>query len=334
MKILYLSCHSINEYEDIKMFSELGHEIVSQGAYNNPEKPGDNMRPPLHGIYYNPEMAELAKTLYWDYTTTSIIPKKLIEWCDIIYILGIHQWLLTNWDRIKHKKVVFRSIGQSIPSTEQILAKFRREGLKIVRYSPVERRIPGYCGEDALIRFYKDEDEYKDWNGKISRVITVAQNMKNRGWCLHYDIFEKATRGLPRTLYGKQNENAGKLFGGCLNYEELKQAYRDNRVFFYTGTHPAPYTMAFQEAFMTGTPIVSIGKQLAGWDLEIPEIIENGVHGFWSDSIRELHEYTKLLLEDYNLAKKISENARKKAIELFSKHKIREQWKNFFDQLA
>lgn len=333
MRILYLSCHSINEYEDVKLFSELGHEVVSQGAYNNPRKPGDEMRPPLD-VYYNPEMAELAKTLYWDYTTTSIIPEKLIDWCDVVYILGIHLWLVTNWDRMKHKKVVFRSIGQSIPSTEQALSKFRAKGLKIVRYSPVERRIPGYAGEDALIRFYKDEDEYKDWNGSVAKVMTTAQSYKKRGWCLHFDIFEKATRGLPRILYGKANEDCGPLWGGCLDYERLKQAYRDHRVFFYTGTHPAPYTMAFQEAFMTGMPIVSIGKQLAGYDLEVPEIIENGVDGFFSDSIRELHEYCRMLLSDYGLARKVSCNARKKALELFSKRKIGLQWKAFFEELS
>lgn len=334
MNILYLSCHSINEYEDIKLFSELGHNIVSQGVYNNPEKPGEDTRPPLHGIYYNPEMAKLAATLWWDYTTSAIIPRQLIEWCDVIYILGIRTWLPRNWDRIKYKKVVFRSIGQSIPSTEIILSKCRKQGLKIVRYSPVERRIPNYAGEDALIRFYKDEDEYGDWNGNIVKVMTAAQSYKKRGWCLHYDIFEKATRGLPRIIFGKSNEDCGPLWGGYLNYEQLKQAYRDHRVFFYTGTHPAPYTMAFQEAFMTGMPIVSIGKQLAGYNLEIPEIIENGVHGFWSDNIRELYNYTKLLLEDYSLAKKISYNARKKALELFSKHKIKEQWRSFFESLC
>jgi hypothetical protein len=36
------------------------------------------------------------------------------------------------------------------------LARGAPEGLEIVRYSPMERNIPGYIGEDALIRFYKD----------------------------------------------------------------------------------------------------------------------------------------------------------------------------------
>jgi len=333
MRILYLGCHSINEYDDIKLFSELGHEIVAMGAYNNPSDPGDHSRPALPDVYYNAEMAKIAATLTWNYERTSVIPAELVDWVDVVYILGIQVWLPFNWDRIRKKNVVFRSIGQSVPSTENVLSRFRREGLKIVRYSPLEARIPGYAGEDALIRFYKDEDEYKDWNGRIEKVITVAQNMVARTRALHFDLFEKATRGLTRTLYGTQNEAAGELWGGRLTYEQLKQAYRDNRVFFYTGTYPAPYTMAFQEAFMSGQPIVSIGRGLAGFDLEVGDFIENGVNGFVSDNLRQLYESVNLLLKDYSIASKISAAGRQKAIELFSKHKIKEEWRRFFNGL-
>jgi len=270
VRILYLGCHSINEYEDIKLFSELGHEIVAMGAYNNPSNSGDDSRPALPGIYHNPEMAKLAANLVWNYERTSVIPDELINWCDAIYILGIQVWLPFNWEHIKKKIVIFRSIGQSIQTTENVLRKYRREGLKIVRYSPLERRIPGYAGEDAMIRFYKDEDEYKDWNGEVEKVITVAQSMKKRDPATHFYLFEKATRGLPRTLYGTGNEDVGELWGGKLTYEQLKQAYRDNRVFFYTGTHPAQYTMAFQEAFMcfTGETRVATPEVLQVYERE------------------------------------------------------------------
>lgn len=278
-------------------------------------------------------MARLAATLSWDYQKTSKIPEELIDWADAIYILCIQIWLPFNWDRIKRKTVIFRSNGQSVPSTENVLRKYTAQGLKIVRYSPLESEIPGYAGEDAMIRFYKDQNEFKDWNGAVEKVITVAQSMKTRSVALHFDLFEKATRGLPRVLYGNGNENVGQLSGGSLTYEQLKQAYRDNRVFFYTGTHPAQYTMAFQEAFMTGIPVVSIGRALAGFNLEVPDFIENGVNGFASDNLRELYESVKLMLKDYDYAKKISAAARQKAIELFSKEKIKAEWKAFFESL-
>jgi len=329
VRILYLSCHSINEYEDISLFTELGHEVVSQGAYRDPRNPGDKSRPPLEA-YYNEELAEVVQTIgEWG----SVIPKELIDWCDLIYILGIEAWLPPNWDRIKHKHVVFRSIGQSVERTEKVLARFRRQGLKIVRYSPFERSIPRYVGGDAEIRFYKEPEEYKGWNGKNKQVITVAQAMKKRDDALKFHIFEKATRGFPRKLYGHGNNDVGELWGGSLSYEELKKVYRDSRVFFYTCTFPAPYTMGFMEAWMTGTPIVAIGESLAGFNIEVPQLIENGVSGFMSDNLLELRKYISTLLEDHELAKRISAEGRKRAIELFGKDKIKKQWRNFFESL-
>jgi len=49
--------------------------------------------------------------------------------------------------------------------------------------------------------------------------------------------------------------------GGKLEYHEMKREMRDNRLFFYGGTHPASYTLAFMEAMMTGMPIVSSRKK-------------------------------------------------------------------------
>jgi len=333
VRILYLSCHSINEYEDIKLFSELGHEVVSQGAYRNPFRPGDSQRPPLENVYYDEELASLAPG-EWG----SVIPQKLIDAVDCIYILGIESWLPPNWERMKHKKVVFRSIGQAVERTESVLARYRRYGLKIVRYSPFEQSISGYSGADALIRFYKDPEEYKDWNGKSKQVITVAQSMKKRDEALKFHIFEKATRGFPRKLYGSGNEDVGELWGGRLSYEELKKVLRDSRVFFYTCTYPAQYTMAFQEAWMTGTPVVAIGPALAGFNIEVPYLIENAVNGYTSNSIVELRRYLfvllqDLLIEEVDLPKTISKAGRRKAIELFGKEKIKRQWKEFFESL-
>jgi len=312
------------------LFTELGHEVVSQGAYRIPFQPSEKARPALTNVYFNPRLSEVAKEIsVWG----AVIPKQLIDWCEVVYILGIERWLPPNWKRIKHKHVVFRSIGQSVSYTESVLARFKREGLKIVRYSPFERNIPGYVGEDACIRCYKDENEWKGWNGECKQVITVAQAMRKREPFLKFHIFEKVTRGFPRRLYGFHNEDVA-FWGGSLSYEELKKVLRDNRVYFYTGTEPASYTMAFQEAWMTGIPIVSIGSSLAGYpQFEVPYLIENGVNGFVSDSLIELREYVGLLLEDTSLARKISEAGRRKACQVFSKDRIKSEWKKFFESL-
>ena len=216
------------------MLIDLGHICISQGTYNDPDHLGADAARPSLPLPYFKDLNPLAKLDWVDHVDP--IPEKLIDWADLIYILGIERWLPVNWERISRKKVVFRSIGQSISNTESVLARYRPKGLKVVRYSPLERDIPGYSGEDALIRFYKDEEEYKDWNGDKERVITVAQAMQKRNDYLRYDVFESATRGLSRALYGKGNGDHETPIptGGELTYYQLKQVYQNNRVFFYT----------------------------------------------------------------------------------------------------
>jgi glycosyltransferase involved in cell wall biosynthesis len=319
------------------MFTELGHTCISQGTYNDPKHLGADAARPARDLPYFPELNPLAK-LEW-VTHIDTIPQKLIDWCDMVYILGISQWLPVNWERIKHKKVIWRSIGQSEPHTERIVGYYRTKGLRVVRYSPLERLIQGYAGHDAVIRFYKDEEEYNGWNGESKMVVTVAQSMKFRNDFLRYDVFEAATRGLPRGLYGKGNEEkhegmvVDELVRGELTYEELKSVYRNNRVFFYTCTRPAPYTMGFMEAWMTGIPVVAIGAALAGYFVETPMLIERGKSGFVADSIGELNELCRVLLNNDKLAREISEGGRKAAIEHFGYPKIKAQWKEFFDSL-
>lgn len=334
IRLLYLSCHSAAEYDDLKLFNELGIQVFSHGSYVNPQQPGDTKRPPLD-LPYDRHFEEL----YHKYTKEKM-GKELIESFDVIYSLWMPHWVIDNWEVLKDKIVVFRTIGQSVPNNELSLKSlYKNPNFKIVRYSPQEELIPGYIGGDATIRFYKDPDEFKDWNGKENRVITVGQSMKHRTAACGFDFFEKATRRFERRLYGPGNSDSG-IEGGLLSYENLKKVYRDNRAYFYTGTQPACYTMNGMEAMMTGIPIVSIGHKLGDVSFvkeqrsfEMHKIIKDGESGFCSDDLDYLEERVGDLLRDENLAKRISVAGRKRAIELFGKEKIKKQWKDFFESL-
>lgn len=334
MKILYLSCHSILEYDEIKLLSELGHEIFSMGTYHNPGKIDDPKRPVLDIPYY-PELEKLATP-----DDKNNINPALIDWADVILVMHRVDWIRDNWEKMRHKIVVLRTIGQSTADTETQVRPLRREGLKIIRYSPREQTIPGYCGGDTLIRFYKDSNEFKGWTGEKKEVITVAQSFQQRFQFSNWDTFRKATAGLPARVYGPHNEPTGEMNGGCPDYEGLKAVLRENRVFFYTGTHPASYTLGFIEAMMTGIPVVALGPYLGNsWDhpaqqtYEVPNIIRNGVNGFISDNLDELRFNIRALLENQTLAKQISEAGRKTAIKYFDKAKIKPIWAEFLNSL-
>lgn len=330
MRVLYLSCHSILEYSEVKMLSELGHEVFSPGgAYQNGH--GDGKRPSLmDSVSHNLQLSDVAIQC-----SKENLHPELISWANVIIVMHKPEWIISNWPKIKHKRVVWRTIGQSVSHQEDSLGLARSQGLQIVRYSPREDRIPGFLGKDSLVRFSILPSEWGPWTGEDRSVITVAQSMKAREKFCGYDIFNKATEGFSRYLYGPGNEDSG-IAGGYLSYEDLKEAYKKHRVYFYTGTYPASYTLNFIEAFMSGIPIVAIGPEL--WNVgafpnhdlyEVHQILGEGENGFWADDIPTLRRKVDLLLHDDTEAQRISKNARKRAEELFGWEVVKKQWEAF-----
>jgi hypothetical protein len=352
MKILYLSCHSVLEYDELRILTELDDtlpeneklniEVFSlNGAYMNPTQSGDYLRSVIPKGKFYQNLFRIALQCDKD----RICPE-LVDWCDVV--LSMHNssvpgskhsqaWIANNWALFKEKKksVIWRSIGQSTLEIEKELMQYRKEGLKIVRYSPIEQVMTDFAGQDAIIRFGKDSEEFSGWTGERKQVITLAQSFKKRGEHLGYSVFEKATEGFTRKVYGTENEDLGEMCGGTRSYGELKQNIRESRVFFYFGTQPAPYTLSFIEAMMTGIPIVAVGPKLRDTGIykwkhyEIPDIISNGINGYWSDDINELKGYIQLLMDDEETAKRIGEAGRKTAIKLFDTKQIKSEWATF-----
>ena len=336
-KILYMSCHEILEYDEIKMFTELGHEVYSLGAYTQPGGDENRKRPALD-LPYNPHFIELAL----QYPKENLHPE-MLEGIDIVIVMHTTTWITENWPLFKKfidkgGRVIWRSIGQSIPAREHELKVARSQGLEIVRYSPAESTIKDWNGSDATIRFYKDPEEFKDWNGGDRRIINFTQSMKQRGDFCGWSIYQKATRMLPRVVYGPNNDDLGeKLNGGMLSADEQLKAYQNGRVYFYHGTYPASYTLTFMEAFMTGIPVVSVGHNEGNSfskfpdqkTFEVPEMIDNQLNGFVSDNPAELREYLEYMLSDHRKAKAIGAFGRRRAIELFGKAKIKREWEQY-----
>lgn len=335
MKILYLSHHSVLEFYEVSLFLEMGHDVFSAGAYSDPKGHKLLHRPGIEGAPYYPEYERICR----EHPKTEL-PQDFIDEFELIICMHNPDVLIENWPRMKHKKVIFRSIGQNTPELERILKPLKDEGLKVVRYSPMEKNIPDYMGEDAMIRFYVDKEEFKDWNGNNKRVINFTQSLKDRGNNCYYNTILETMSGYDSKIFGPGNENLGNLNGGSVPFELQKGQLRDSRVFFYAGTWPAPYTLSFIEALMTGTPVVSISGQLSKipsvpeWDFhEISSIINNGTSGFIAQTINEARGYIRQLLDNDDLSVKISEGGRKKAIELFGKGFIKSEWDNFFKKL-
>jgi len=339
MKIHLLSCHAVLEYNLLSLFTEMGHDVFSNGAYLDPN--GNSMlpRPGVPKAIHHTDYELLART-----TPKTQLPQALIEPFDVIFIMHTPDWVVENWNNIKHKKVIWYSIGQSTKHVENSIRKMRYEGLKIVRYSDMEKNIPEYLGSDAIIPFHQDPNEFGGWNGNEKRVINFSQSLKGRRGFCHHDEIVGVMNSFPSVVYGSGNDDLGGLNGGEIPYEVMKKQYRNNRVFLYGGTWPAPYTLTFQEALMTGIPVVSIGQKLAEEIpsiaqrdqfnfFEVPTIINNGVNGFIGNTVGELREYVHRCLEDWDLAKRVGDEGRRTAISLYGKDTVKGGWTTWLNLL-
>jgi hypothetical protein len=206
MNVLLLLAHSIEEHDQLKLLAGLGYDVFSIGGYIDPAHPHDPKRPALPDVPYHPELHAAVDALGTDDNLTAAkvrIPDAVLDWADTIIVHHYeHTWLVPQWDRIRHKRVIWRTVGQSVEGNERMMAPYREQGLQIVRYSPKERNIPGYAGEDALIRFYKDPAEWGGWTGEDARVINITQHLRQRDPYTNWRFWEKATAGLPRLALG------------------------------------------------------------------------------------------------------------------------------------
>ena len=336
MNILYISDHSILEYDEVQLFTDMGHDVFSCGAYRQPAGHYDLPRPGIAGAKYHEDLDKL-----WAANPNkNDLDQRIIDWADVIIVMHSPNCIVQNWDKMKAKKVVFRSIGQSVPGIERKLKPMRDEGLKIVRYSPKEQNILGYLGSDALIRFYKDPDVYKGWTGETKTVVNFTQSLMGRRTFCHYDEIMPVIEAYAGKVYGPGNEDLGSFNGGVVPYQRQVELLQDSRVMVYGGTWPAPYTLSFIEALMTGTPIVAISKTLAHLKqyesidfYEVDELLAR-IGGIVCDTVEDLVMQTHRLLNDDEHAENIAKKQRSLALEVFSKEVIQKQWEDFFGTLT
>lgn len=336
--------HSIEEWHQVRLMHELGHEVVSIGAYLDPARPGDDKRPPLPDVPFHADVAaaisaapcspDMPDDHLWG--AKDRLPDAVIEWGDVFIVHHCEwRWLAGgNYDRLKAagKRVIWRTVGQSTHENEQRMTPYREQGLEIVRYSPKERALPYYASEDRLIRFWIDPAEMPAWEGNDLRVGNVTQDMRGRSGWTGWDWWQAATRYLPSYPAGPKSEEWGGA--GGLPYDDLKRYLASIRAYLYTGTFPASYTLGLLEAMMVGVPIVAAGPKRWGRDFsglpygsalyEAHELVP-----LWSDDPYQAAQMLNRLLHDADWAKAISTRQQEVALAMFSLDKVKADWKEF-----
>ena len=351
MNVVLLLAHSIEQYDQTKLLTELGYDVF---GFNDPTQPFDDKRPALPNAPVHQDLLDACwrtrdRYAHSDVTTVHTLegwrdpvdwakadlPEEVIEWGDVFIVHHLeHTWLApVQWDRLKQagKRVIWRTVGQSVENNERLMAPLRRGGLEIVRYSPKEEHIPGYIGRDALVRFYADPDEWGGWTGITPWVFNVTQHDSRphgRDRFVNWAFWEAATEGLNRAFAGPHSELIGGM--GTLPYEEMKAHLRAARCYVYTGTQPASYTLGLIEALMTGVPVVSIGPNHMGIYPNGPAMFEgHEIALSWSNDPVAVQGAVAALIAHPERAEAYSKIQRTKAIELFGRATIAAQWRDY-----
>lgn len=253
--ILYISCHSVLEYDELRLLTSLGHSIFAIGSYFDPQNPGESIRPTLR-LHQNPEWRDL---FYKTGCTFARLSVEFLAIFDVIIAMHGHKFIEDNLKNVsKNCRVFWRGIGQSSPQIEQKLKNLKSKGVQLIRYSPLEAKTANYAGEDYLVRFYKRESEFNSEvlrNGKgFVCYNAIIQRQSFNDW-REYKVFIEASRF---DIYGGSNESL-KNYGGFLSPIDQLNLFKDYSRIFCLSSYPAPYTLGFIEAVMSDCEIL-IGK--------------------------------------------------------------------------
>jgi hypothetical protein len=337
MNLLLLASHAVAEYDDLRMFTDLGFDVFCPGGYEVPGQAPEGIRPPLPDTPAHPDLvARLRETreargepgsaIDWG---KAALHDDIIDWADAIIVHHfVDRWIGGQWDRIRGKRVIWRTCGQSDANLEAFMSAFRPEGLQIVRYSPKERSLRNFAGEDALIRFGKYPSDYGPWIGDNMVVGNVTQHMRQRGDACGYGFWTAATEGLPVAPVGPGSEEIGGL--GSLDYPAMLDYLAHLRTYLYTGTTPASYTLGLIEAMLAGVPVVSIGPEAWAGPSELFEGSEivDGSHAYAHvEAARRM--LVRLLNWSDDMLRRDSDCMRQRAIDLFDVARVGPQWVEF-----
>jgi hypothetical protein len=337
MNVLLLTSHSIAEYDDLRMLTDLGYDTFSIGAYTKPAEPTDDKRPALPDAPYHEILADACNRqreklgdpgYNIDWAKAALHPE-VIAWADTIIIHHFpERWIVPQWENIKHKRVIWRTCGQSSPdgSLERLMAPLVKRGLEVVRYSPKERNLPDFAGESAMIRFGKYPSDFLPWVGDDLVVGNVTQHMRQRGDSCGYPAWAVVTQFLPVKPAGPGSED---LPGGIgpLSYETMLHYLRHLRTYFYTGTQPASYTLGLMEAMLAGVPVVSIQPNRFGWAEHLFE--GHAIAVYSAPEVEGLRLALGDMLKFDQTAENASKATRQVAVDLFGIERIGAHWKAF-----
>lgn len=271
MNLLYLSCHEVLEYDEIRMLSQIpGLKIMPMGAYWDGGK-GAVTRPELD-IKLEPKWIEAFHNLKppaEEEDHRKYLSEELLDMFDVIVVMHHFDWIIHNSDLMRGRNVIWRDIGQIWEDTDDHLRRIKDLGVKIVRYSQVDQ-YDCKVESDALIPFGKFASDFPKWTGGTKEIIALVQSIAQRAESCNQSMWDAVCSVAPNKLFGTDNQGQ-KNWQGPTSYPDMISHMKNHNAFWYGGTKPAPYTLALMEAMFVGIPVVCCSD--LGWKTEVKDLL-------------------------------------------------------------
>ena len=173
--------------------------------------------------------------------------------------------------------------------------------------------------EDVVIRYGINLNVFKGWTGSGKHGLSIVNHFAQRDVFCGWELWKRMGQRVPLKLVGENKD----ISESIKDVRLLAKVIGEARFFLNTSTY-STLPLTIPEAMGVGCPIVSTANQ------EIPNIITHGVDGFISNNENELIGYCNLLLNDYNLAKKMSDAARQSCDRIFNMQAFIDNWNEVF----
>ncbi|HEX8531902.1 MAG TPA: glycosyltransferase [Cytophagales bacterium] len=161
------------------------------------------------------------------------------------------------------------------------------------------------------------------YTGELEKGIVVINGLGKRGRRLGLDVFERVRQEIPLDLVGMGSKELGGL--GEIPNPDLPAFTARYRFFF----NPIRYTsmgLSVCEALLAGLPVVGLATT------EMAVNIPNDVAGYVHTDVDFLIRKMRLLLEDRQLADRLSAGAREAALRQFNIERFKQDWLDTFDR--
>jgi hypothetical protein len=345
LNILYLACHETLEYDDVRMFTEMGHRVFSVGGLANPDGPQPATRPTMAGFHSRDWWSAFAGDASNDLTAKRVT-REFAQRFDVAVVNHDPALLDTNMGALSGMPIVFRSIGQSNYHREAILAR-HLDAVHVVRYSQKEVGLPNFCRTDRVIYFAKFLTDYPRWDGG-SRAITFHNSFPTRATVSVPTLsqYDEIARSGPFDLYGFWNDGV-EAWRGLASADQQLELFRTAGAYVYVYSVPPSYTLSLVEAMLVGVPVVapsaSAVRSILGATAdacgftaaryEVSEFLDHDPSLIWNTA-NEVPFRVRALLEEPERSQVISQRLRSKASALFDVRKVAPQWQQLLLEIT